>query len=94
MDAVTEGQGGVVDQRVSSIRTGDRWVDTDGDLWYVVKTDDGPRLRLSGLYGGQPVSHAAVRTPEYVQSEYGPLRLRYRGGREVLDLVNLRTPNG
>lgn len=84
--------GGLVGRlgRTTMVRVGDKWADKDGDLWFAVATDDGPRLQLCGLDNSPPPSYTAKRTPEYVNDEYGPLVLRWRAGREVLDVVRLR----
>jgi len=78
-------------ERTSAVREGDRWADRDGDTWFVVSTEDGPRMVLSGLNGSLAQHQVARRTAEYVQSEYGPILLRWRSGREVLSRVELRS---
>lgn len=78
-----------VDIGTSSPRLDDHWTDATGDDWAVVATQDGPRLALCNSTG-YPPARAVKRTAEYVNSEYGPLTLRLRAGREVPYKITMR----
>lgn len=69
-----------------AIRPGDRWQDSQGDVWEAVHTDDGVRLKLVDERTHLAPPTATARTQEYVLQNYGRLSLIWRDGRTASGL--------